>query len=270
MAVIVDPVLLDVHDAGDEGGGDGHARLLRTDVGLDNGLRSCRLAIDSHPRQLHKCRQAVERRRIGEGNMSLATIAAVERNEAGIAAALGILKQRFGERLQTGQAIREQHGHTTTYIPTQAPDGVVWPETTEEVQEIVRVCAEHRVPVIAFGIGSSLEGHVNAPGGGISLDTSRMNRVLEVNPQDLDCTVEPGVTREDLNRYLRDTGLFFPIDPGRQCQPRRHGGDAGLGHQRRALRHDARQRAVADRRDGRRASRSRPASAPRRARPATI
>src|SRR3954469_22757561 len=146
--------------------------------------------------------------------MSLATIAAVERNEAGIASALGILKQRCGERLQTGQAIREQHGHTTTYIPTQAPDAVVWPETTEEVQEVVRVCAEHRVPVIAFGVGSSLEGHVNAPGGGISLDTSRMNRVLEVNPEDLDCTVEPGVTREALNHYLRDTGLFFPIDPG--------------------------------------------------------
>ena len=146
--------------------------------------------------------------------MSLATIAAVERNEAGIAAALGILKQRFGERLQTGQAIRDQHAHTTSYIPAQAPDAVVWPETTEEVQEVVRVCAEHRVPIVPFGVGTSLEGHVNAPGGGISLDTSRMNRVLEVNPADLDCTVEPGVTREDLNRYLRDTGLFFPIDPG--------------------------------------------------------
>jgi D-lactate dehydrogenase (cytochrome) len=146
--------------------------------------------------------------------MSLATIATVERNEAGIAAALGILKQRFGERLQTGEAIRAQHAHTTTYIPAQAPDGVAWPESTEEVAEIVRVCAEHRVPVIAFGVGTSLEGHVNAPGGGISVDTSRMNRVLEVNPEDLDCTVEPGVTREALNHYLRDTGLFFPIDPG--------------------------------------------------------
>ena len=146
--------------------------------------------------------------------MSLATIATIERNETGIAAALGILKQRFGERFQTGAAIRSQHAHTTTYIPNQAPDGVVWPETTEEVQEIVRVCGEHCVPVIPYGVGSSLEGHVNAPGGGISLDMGRMNRVLEVNPQDLDCTVEPGVTREDLNKYLRDTGLFFPIDPG--------------------------------------------------------
>jgi D-lactate dehydrogenase (cytochrome) len=146
--------------------------------------------------------------------MSLGTIAVVERNEEGIAAALGILKQRFGERFQTGQAIRAQHAHTTTYIPAQLPDAVVWPETTEEVQEIVRVCAEHRVPVIAFGVGTSLEGHVNAPGGGISLDTSHMKGVLEVNAGDLDCTVEPGITREELNHYLRDTGLFFPIDPG--------------------------------------------------------
>ncbi|WP_353645483.1 FAD-linked oxidase C-terminal domain-containing protein [Mesorhizobium sp. WSM2239] len=146
--------------------------------------------------------------------MALSDLRTVERNEAGIEAALSILKQRFGERFQTGAAIRGQHAHTTTYIPTQAPDGVAFPETAEEVQEIVKVCAEHRVPVIAFGVGSSLEGQVNAPGGGISLDTSRMNRVLSVNAEDLDCTVEPGVTREDLNAYLRDTGLFFPIDPG--------------------------------------------------------
>ena len=146
--------------------------------------------------------------------MALSDLQTVERNETGIAAVLGILKQRFGERFQTGQSLREQHAHTTTYIPVQAPDGVAFPETTEEVQEIVRACAEHRVPVIAFGAGSSLEGHVNAPGGGISVDTSRMNKVLEVNPQDLDCTVEPGVTRVDLNEHLRDTGLFFPIDPG--------------------------------------------------------
>ncbi len=146
--------------------------------------------------------------------MALSDLMAVERNEEGIEAVLGILKQRFGERFQTGKSIREQHGHTTTYIPNQMPDGVVFTETTAEVQEVVRACGEHRVPVIAFGVGSSLEGHVNAPGGGISLDTSRMNRILAVNAEDLDCTVEPGVTREDLNKYLRDTGLFFPIDPG--------------------------------------------------------
>jgi D-lactate dehydrogenase (cytochrome) len=146
--------------------------------------------------------------------MALSDLNPVQRNEEGIATVLGILRQQLGERFQTGQAIRSQHAHTTTYIPTQAPDGVAFPETTAEVQEIVRACATHRVPVIAFGVGSSLEGHTNAPGGGISVDTSRMNRILAVNPQDLDCTVEPGVTREDLNRHLRDTGLFFPIDPG--------------------------------------------------------
>lgn len=146
--------------------------------------------------------------------MALKDIPAVVRNEQGIAAVLGILKQKLGERLQTGQAMREQHGHTTTYIPNQPPDAVAFPESTEEVQEIVRACADHQVPVVAFGTGTSLEGHVNAPGGGICVDTSRMNRILGVNAEDLDCTVEPGVTREQLNDYLRDSGLFFPIDPG--------------------------------------------------------
>lgn len=146
--------------------------------------------------------------------MALKDVPKLSRNEAGIAAVVGILKQRFGERLQTGQSIREQHGHTTTYIPNQPPDAVAFPESTEEVQEIVRACADHNVPVVAFGTGTSLEGHVNAPAGGISIDTSRMNRILSVNPEDLDCTIEPGVTREDLNNHLRDSGLFFPIDPG--------------------------------------------------------
>lgn len=146
--------------------------------------------------------------------MALSDLVTVERNEDGIAAVLGILKQQLGERFQTGQAIREQHAHTTTYIPTQAPDGVAFCETTEEVQSVVRACAAHRVPVIAFGVGTSLEGHVNAPGGGISVDLSRMSRILAVNAEDLDCRVEPGVTREQLNQHLRDTGLFFPIDPG--------------------------------------------------------
>ena len=146
--------------------------------------------------------------------MALGDLAPVERNEQGIATVLGILKQRFGGRFRTGPSICAQHAHTTTYIPAQAPDGVVFPESTAEVQEVVRACAAHRVPVVAFGVGSSLEGHVNAPGGGISLDTSRLNRILAVNAEDLDCTAEPGVTREELNRHLRDTGLFFPIDPG--------------------------------------------------------
>lgn len=136
------------------------------------------------------------------------------RNEDGIAAVIGVLRQRFGEQLQTGEAIRAQHAHTTTYIPGQLPDAVVFPGSAEEVKLIVRACADHRVPVIPFGTGSSLEGQVNAPSGGISIDMSRMDKVFEVNSEDLDCTVEPGVTREQLNTYLRDTGLFFPIDPG--------------------------------------------------------
>ena len=146
--------------------------------------------------------------------MALADLVAIQRNEQGISAALGILKQRFGERFQTNADVRRVHSHTTTYIPSQLPDGVAFPDSREEVEEIVKVCAEHRVPLIPFGIGSSLEGHVNAPGGGISIDTSRMNKILAVNADDLDCTVEAGVTRVQLNTHLRDTGLFFPIDPG--------------------------------------------------------
>lgn len=136
------------------------------------------------------------------------------RNETGIQAALDILGQRFGERMQTGQSIREQHGHTTTWIKNQPPDAVLFPQSTDEVSQIVKVCAAHKVPVIPFGVGTSLEGHVNAPAGGICLDMSQMNRVLAVHAEDLDCVVQPGVTREDLNTHLRDQGLFFPIDPG--------------------------------------------------------
>ncbi|KQS72666.1 lactate dehydrogenase [Rhizobium sp. Leaf371] len=146
--------------------------------------------------------------------MALKAIRSGVRNEPGIVAAIAALKTSFGERLQTGQAIRAQHAHTTTYIPAQLPDAVVFPETSAEVQAIVRIAGEYRVPLIPFGTGSSLEGHVNAPHGGISVDMSRMNRVLSVNESDLDCTVEPGITREALNRELRATGLFFPIDPG--------------------------------------------------------
>lgn len=131
-----------------------------------------------------------------------------------IETAIEILRQRFGERLSTAQAVREQHGHTTTLLANQAPDAVVFAQTTQEVSEIVKTCAQFRVPVIAFGAGSSLEGQVNAPHGGVSIDLSQMNAVLAVHADDLDCTVEAGVTRNQLNTYLRDTGLFFPIDPG--------------------------------------------------------
>jgi D-lactate dehydrogenase (cytochrome) len=146
--------------------------------------------------------------------MAIKDVKAGLRNEEGISTVLGILKQSFGERFQTGQSFREQHAHTTTYLPAQLPDGVVFVESADDVKAVVRACAEHRVPVVPFGIGSSLEGQVNAPSGGISIDFSRMNKVLRVSPADLDVTVEPGITREELNRELRDTGLFFPIDPG--------------------------------------------------------
>lgn len=139
---------------------------------------------------------------------------ALMRNEEGIGAVVGVLKQQFGERFQTGHSVREQHGHTTTWIANQMPDGVVFAHSTAEVSQIVKVCATHKVPIIAFGTGTSLEGHVNAPAGGISIDVSQMDKVLEVNAGDLDCRVQPGVTREALNTHLRDQGLFFPIDPG--------------------------------------------------------
>ena len=124
------------------------------------------------------------------------------------------LRTRFGDRCSTAAAVREQHGRDESWHAPALPDAVVFTETVEEVQEVVRRCAEHRVPVIPFGTGTSLEGHVAALRGGVSLDVSRMNRVLRVSPEDLDCTVEPGVTRKQLNAHLRDTGLFFPIDPG--------------------------------------------------------
>src|SRR6516165_5941433 len=129
-------------------------------------------------------------------------------------AVIATLAARYGNRLVTSQAVREQHGHTTTWIENQPPDAVVFPQSAEEVQEIVRLCASRRVPVIGFGQGTSLEGQVNAPRGGICLDFRDMNRVLAVHAEDLDCIIEPGITRKQLNENLHDTGLFFPIDPG--------------------------------------------------------
>jgi D-lactate dehydrogenase (cytochrome) len=127
---------------------------------------------------------------------------------------IGQLAAQFGNRMVTSQAVREQHAHTTTWIANQPPDAVVFPQSTDDVVQVVRLCAAERVPVIPFGAGTSLEGQVNAPRGGISLDFRDMNRVLAVHAEDLDCVIEPGVTRKQLNEYLRDQGLFFPIDPG--------------------------------------------------------
>jgi D-lactate dehydrogenase (cytochrome) len=136
------------------------------------------------------------------------------RTREGAQRAIEGLRQRFGKRLQTGEAIRRQHANTLTWLENQPPDAVVWVESTDDVREIVQVAGAHRVPIIPFGAGTSLEGHVNAPYGGISVDFSRMTRVLTVNERDLDCVVEAGVSRRMLNDYLRDLGLFFPIDPG--------------------------------------------------------
>lgn len=144
----------------------------------------------------------------------MATAASSDHARQGVATAIAMLRRRFGDRLQTGEAIRRQHGHTLTWIANQPPDAVLWPNSTEEVQEIVRIAAEHHAPLIPFGAGTSLEGHVNAPSGGLSIDFSRMNRVIAVNDRDLDCVVEPGISRKQLNDYLRDMGLFFPVDPG--------------------------------------------------------
>ena len=120
----------------------------------------------------------------------------------------------LGERLSTSAALREQHGHTTTWIANQPPDAVAFPASTEEVAAIMRIAHDHTMPVIGFGTGTSLEGHVNAPQGGLCVDFSRMDRVLAVHADDMDAVVQPGVTRKGLNAHLRDTGLFFPIDPG--------------------------------------------------------
>jgi D-lactate dehydrogenase (cytochrome) len=124
------------------------------------------------------------------------------------------LRALLGERLSTAAAVREQHGHDESYHPGHPPDAVAFAHTTDEVAEIVKICARHERPVIPFGTGTSLEGHVAALSGGVSIDLTQMNQVLEVNQEDLDCRVQAGVTRKQLNEYLHDTGLFFPIDPG--------------------------------------------------------
>jgi D-lactate dehydrogenase (cytochrome) len=148
------------------------------------------------------------------GAKKMAGVQDLARNETGIATAIEVLRQRFGVRLETGQALREQHAHTTTWLRNQPPDAVICPTSTQEVQAIMGICTEYRVPVIPFGAGSSLEGHVNAPAGGISLDFKEMNAILAVHAEDMDCVIQPGVTRKALNTHLRATGLFFPVDPG--------------------------------------------------------
>jgi D-lactate dehydrogenase (cytochrome) len=170
------------------------------------------LDLTRHPRH-------VRRQRNGADPMAGATATSIKTTEksrepAASAAAIAALKAAFGDRIVTSPAVREQHGNTVTWIVNQPPDAVVYPQSTEEVQQIVCICAAHGMPIIPFGVGTSLEGHVNAPFGGVSIDFRDMNKVLAVHAEDLDCVIEPGITRKALNEQLRDSGLFFPIDPG--------------------------------------------------------
>jgi D-lactate dehydrogenase (cytochrome) len=127
---------------------------------------------------------------------------------------LGELRALLGDRLSTAPSVREQHGRDESYHAAHAPDAVAFAHSTEEVSAIVKACALHETPVIPFGTGTSLEGHVAALHGGVCIDLSQMNRVLRVNVDDLDVAVQPGVTRKQLNNHLKESGLFFPIDPG--------------------------------------------------------
>ena len=128
---------------------------------------------------------------------------------------LEALKARFGLNCSTALVVREQHGRDESAFTTVPPPAaVVFAESTQDVSDAVRLCAQYQVPVIPFGVGSSLEGHLLAVQGGISIDLMRMNKVLSINPEDLLVVVQPGVTRKQLNEEIKSTGLFFPIDPG--------------------------------------------------------
>lgn len=128
--------------------------------------------------------------------------------------ALSDLRATLGDRLSTAPAVLEHHAQSESHIRARSPDAVAFPETTDEVAQISAMCARHKVPMVAWGAGTSLEGHALAVQGGLTIDFSRMNKVLAVSPQDMRAVVQPGLTRVALNHALRDTGLFFPVDPG--------------------------------------------------------
>jgi len=127
---------------------------------------------------------------------------------------LARIREVVGDRLTTTMAVREHHGTDSSWHVAHPPEAVVFAHSTEEISRIMRICNETRTPVIPFGTGTSMEGHITAPHGGVCIDVSEMNKILAVHAEDLDATVQPGVTRKQLNTHLRDTGLMFPIDPG--------------------------------------------------------
>jgi len=124
------------------------------------------------------------------------------------------LQALLGDRVTTSAAVREHHGKDESYFPYAPPDAVVFPHSTEEVRDVVNICRRHRVPMIPFGVGTSLEGHILAVKGGVCIDLSQMNKIVEVHESDLDAVVQAGVTRKQLNEHIKHTGLFFPVDPG--------------------------------------------------------
>jgi len=124
------------------------------------------------------------------------------------------LTEAFGDQVSTSAAVLERHGNDESYHKGEPPDAVVFARSTDDVSKAVKICAKYNAPIIAFGTGTALEGHITAPFGGVCIDVSEMNEILKVNAEDLDVSVQAGVTRKQLNEYLRDTGLFFPIDPG--------------------------------------------------------
>jgi D-lactate dehydrogenase (cytochrome) len=130
---------------------------------------------------------------------------------------IALAREFLGDRITTNAALREQHSHGEDTHPPVLPDAVAFIETGAEAARLLGICNSHGIPVTPFGAGTSLEGHVTPVRGGISLDLSRMNRILQINPEDMDCRIEAGVTRQQLNEHLRDQGLFFPVDPGSEC-----------------------------------------------------
>src|SRR4051812_41651585 len=204
VAVIIDPLRLDLHDRRPK-----ERWAVQHVVDVRHSCSSS--AISSLDRLYKLCHGPASLRGTIVGHIALNS----KRPEPqALATVIEALTARFGNRFVTSLAVREQHGHTTTWLANQPPDGVVFAQETADIQDVVRICAANKVPVIAFGTGTSLEGQVNAPSGGICIDLRDMNRILAVHPEDLDCVIQPGVTRKALNENLRDQGLFFPIDPG--------------------------------------------------------